>query len=144
MGYDTKTHNSAEISVTFAGLDIASGRADEFCVTEYNKPLYEEQIGPDGELTRIKSNDRSAKITIRVKSTSDGHRVMLQLYAQSQLEPNGGDLAPFQVRDRNRGIVESADLAYIKQAPANAYGQEPGDREWVLYTAELKRLVEVA
>jgi len=142
MGYDTKTHNSAEISVTFAGLDIASGRADEFCVTEYNKPLYEEQVGPDGELTRIKSNDRSAKITVRVKSTSDGHRNLLSLYGLAQLEPNGGDLAPFQVRDRNRGILESAELAYIKQAPANAYGQEPGDREWVLYTAKLDRIVE--
>ena len=142
MSFDTKTHNSAEISVCFANYDITSGRADEFCVTEYNKPLYEEQIGPDGELTRIKSNDRSAKITVRVKSTSDGHRNLLSLYGLAQLEPNGGDLAPFQVRDRNRGILESAELAYIKQAPANAYGQEPGDREWVLYTAKLDRIVE--
>jgi hypothetical protein len=138
-----KTHNSNEISVSFANLSLDSGRADgDFVTTEFNSELYTSKVGADGELTRSKTNDFSAKITIKLMSTSQGHKILLGLYNAARAEPNGGDLAPFQLRDRNGGLVEHAETAWIEKAPANAFGKEVGEREWILATDALVRDVE--
>jgi hypothetical protein len=140
----TKTHNSNEISSSFAGRSFATGRAEgDFCTTEYTKELHTLKVGADGEVTRVRSNDRSAKITLKFMSTSDGHKLMLQLYLIALNSPNGQDIGTFQLRDRNGGLVEHAEEAWIAKAPANAFGADVGEREWELHCAELVREVEV-
>lgn len=139
---NTKTHNSNEISMTFGDRSLGTGRAEEFCTTEYNEELYTLVVGADGEVTRVKSNNLSGKITVKFISTSDGHKLMTTLHEASRNSRNGEDIAPFQIRDRNGGLVESAEHAWISKAPSNATGKAPGEREWELSCTDLVREVE--
>lgn len=138
-----KTHNSNEISISFANLQIDSGRVDgDFVTTEFNSELYTSKVGADGEVTRSKTNDFSGKITIKLMSTSEGHQILTRLFNIARASLNGDDMAPFQLRDRNGGLVEHAETAWIEKAPSNAVGKEVGEREWVLATDNLVRDVE--
>lgn len=142
MSHDLKTHDPSQISIGFAGRQISSGRADEFCTTAYNEPLYTTVASPDGEIVRVKSNNRSAKITLTLKSTSSGHKLMTQLLAIGQLSVNGSDIGEFQLRDRNGGLVEHAEKAWISKAPDNANGKDVSDRAWELECSYLVREAE--
>jgi hypothetical protein len=68
--------------------------------------------------------------------------MLTQLYALARRSANGADVGEFQLRDRTGGLLEHAEHAWIKKAPANAYGKEAGEREWELAVADLVREVE--
>lgn len=145
MGYDLKTYDSNEVSVTFAGRSIDTGRADgDFYTSEYNAETFTRKAGADGEQTRSKTNDRSATIKIKVMQTSDGHKLLMQLHELALASENGNDVAALEVNDLSGGLVERAAKAWIKKPPAATYGREAGEREWELECANLIREVVTA
>ena len=139
----TRVYNSNEISITFAGFSIDSGRAEgDFVTTKYDSETFTKKVGADGEVTRSKTNNTSGTATIKVMQTSDGHRILMQLDALGRASANGSDIAEFQIRDRLGGILEHADQAWIEKAPDSPNGKEAGEREWTLGLGELVREVE--
>jgi len=137
----TKTYNSREVSLTLGAYSIDSGRAaGDFVTTKMSAELYKKSVGADGEVTRSKVNDRSATITIKLMQTSDGHAVLTGLAAAGRLSRNSEDIVPFQLRDRNGGLVESAESCWIEKEPDSSFGAEAGEREWTLATDNLVRV----
>jgi len=141
---DLKTHDPQIITVTFLDRSLDIGRAEgEFVSTEYTKELYTMKTGADGQVTRVKSADRSAKIMVKTMQTSPTHRLLTAMYRASQQSTNGDDVGPFQIRDRNNGgMIESADQTWISKAPSTSLGADVGEREWELSCAELVREIE--
>lgn len=140
---DLKTYDPNEVSVIFADRSIDSGRVDgDFVTSEYTSELYTMKTGADGEVVRVKSADQSAKITLKLMSTSSGHRILTQLYQAARASTNGDDIAPIQIRDRLGGLVEHADKAWISKAPSNAFGKDVGERDWEIMVSQLERTVE--
>lgn len=138
-----KTYNSNEVSIIFANLSLDSGRAEgEFVSTEFTSEAYTDTAGADGEVTVNKSNDERGTITVKLLGSSSGHKILTQLYAAARTARNGRFAAPLQIRDRNGGLVEHAENAWIAKAPTNAFGKEVGEREWTIKTDKLVREVE--
>lgn len=138
----TKTHNPTEISITFGDYPINSGRAEEFCVSEYTEELYTMVPDAEGNITRVKSANRSATVKLKLLRTSDAHRTLTQLYLTAGDAPNGQDIAPLYIRDRNGGLVEHGEEAWISKPPPLAHGKAPGEVEWEFMVARLIRDVE--
>ncbi len=138
---DLKNHDPQVITVTFLDRSLDLGRAEgEFVSTEYNKELYTMKVGADGQVTRVKSADRSAKIMVKTMQTSPTHRLLTAMYRSAQQSTNGSDVGAFQLRDRNNGgMIESAEKAWISKAPSTSHGADVGEREWELSCAELVR-----
>jgi len=140
----TKTYDSNQVSVTFAGRPISSGRADgEFVSIELNSETFTRKVGADGEVTRSKSNDNTATIKIKVMQTSDGHKVLMQLHALARASVNGSDVGAFELIDRNGNVLERATECWIEKPPASSFGKEAAEREWTLCAADLIREVGV-
>jgi len=142
MSERTKTHNCQEISITFGDYPINDGRAEEFCATEYAEELYATVVDADGNVTRVKSANRSATMKLKLIRTSGAHRTLTQLYLTAVESRNGEDIAPLYIRDRNGGLVEHAEEAWISKAPPLAHGKAPGEVEWEFAVAKLIRDVE--
>lgn len=139
---ELRTYDSNQVSVTFAGRAIDTGRADgEFVTTEYSTETFVKKVGADGEVTRSKSNDNTATIKIKVMQTSNGHKMLLQLHALARASVNGSDAGAFELIDRNGGVLERATKAWIEKAPPSSFGKEAGEREWTLAAADLIREV---
>lgn len=138
---DPKVYDSNLVHVTLADRPIASGRAEaEFVSTDYSAETFSKTVGADGEVTISRTNNKSGEIKIKLTQTSDGHKLLTQLYAIQRDTP-GGVLMDFEVRDILGGLVESAAKCWFTKPPASPYGATAAEREWTLGCAELIREV---
>jgi hypothetical protein len=137
--------DSNEVSISFAGRDLAQSRADgDFVQLAFTTELYSMKAGADGEVTRSKNNDRSGKCTLTFLNTSESHRVLTALYNEAEASANGDDIAPLQVRSRSTGLAYHAEQAWISKHPDISFGKEVGDVAWEISYERLEPQVEAA
>ena len=133
-----KTYDADQVTVAFAGVILDSGWADgQFVRIEWETPQFSDVAGTDGEVTRSKSNDRRATITISLMQTSDGNAELSAIAAKDRLEPNGAGVGALQVRDLNGNSLHEAAEAWISKTPDVSYEREAVAREWTLRCANL-------
>ncbi|TAK30997.1 MAG: DUF3277 family protein [Myxococcaceae bacterium] len=139
------TFDSNEVSINFAGRDLATSRADgDFVTLTFTTELYSMKAGSDGEVTRSKNNDRSGKCTLKFLNTSEAHRVLTALYNEAEASSNGDDIAPLQVRSRSTGLAYHAEQAWISKHPDISFGKEAGELDWEISYERLEPQVEAA
>ena len=128
-----KIYDADQVSITFGGVLIESGYADgQFLSIEWDNPQFSDVAGTDGEVTRSKSNDRRATITVSLMQTSDGNAQLAAIAARDRLEPNGAGVAALQVNDRNGNSLYEAAAAWISQTPNVTFDREATQRDWTI------------
>lgn len=136
-----KQYDSKQVYLSLADRPISTGRAEsDFVTTEFAADTVTPTVGADGEVTVSRSNNRSALIKIKLLATSDGHRLLEQLYAAQQAAQNGAPVS-FELRDVLGARVEHAARCVFVKPPATSHGATVGEREWSLMTDELIREV---
>lgn len=99
-------------------------------------------VGADGSVARAKSNDRTAKVTIRLLQTSPKND---QLSALRRLDANtiGGAAAyEFKLRDRGGTTKVSAARAFILGRPKEVtFGKTIKMREWTVFLPDEDQFV---
>lgn len=136
-----KIYDADQVSFVFAGIGIDSGWADgEFCRVEQTTPNFTSKAGTDGEVTRSKTNDRRAKITLILMQSSDGNAVLSAIANIDKAGPNGAGVGPILIRDRQGTSIYTAAKAWIAEEPKVSFSREAEAREWTLECADLKRL----
>ena len=135
-----KTYDADQVSVTVAGILIDSGFADgEFLRIEQETDDYSDVVGTDGEVTRSRSNDRRATVTLLLMQSSDANDKLSALSALDNSSPNGAGVGAFLVRDRSGRSMYSAEHCWISKPPNVGFDREAGSREWTLRLADLRR-----
>lgn len=135
-----KVYDANEVTVNIAGLPIESGYDDgEFVRIEQEADDFIDKVGTDGEVTRSKSNDRRATISIILMQSSDGNALLSGLNNIDRLAGNGAGVGPLLVRDRQGTALYSAAECWISKPPDVAFDREPTAREWTLRCATLER-----
>jgi hypothetical protein len=126
--------------VNVAGLPIESGFDDgEFLRIEQEADDFVDKAGTDGEVTRSKTNDRRATITIILMQSSDGNALLSGLNNIDRLAGNGAGVGPLLVRDRQGTALYAAAECWISKPPDVSFDREPTAREWTLRCASLER-----
>lgn len=129
-----KTYSPEDIAISVAGR-ILENLADTFVTVERNEDSYTLTVGADGEATRNKNANRSGRITVTLKASSDDNLYLSGLLATDELTKLA--TVPVLVKDTNGNSLYTAAEAWIVR-PANAeFAKEVGDREWILECAEL-------
>lgn len=138
---DPRFYDSKQVFVTLGNRPLQSGRAEgDFVTSAYEADAFSKTVGADGEVAISRSNNRSATIKLKFMQTSDGHKLLTQLY-NAQLASGNGSLLDYELRDLTGAMVEHAAKCWIQKAPDAAYGATVGEREWTLGCAELVREV---
>lgn len=132
-----KTYDAGEVAVIFAGSPITGGADGDFVSIEQNEDSFALVMGSDGEGARSKSNNRSARITITVLSTSAANAFLSALHNTDIRTANGDGIAPLLIKDNSGFSLYTADKAWIVKPPTAAFSREIGTREWVLETHDL-------
>ena len=136
----TKVYDSNQVFLSIGGRSISKGRAaGTFVTSEYAAEAFTPVVGADGEVTISRSNNKSGTIKVNLVQTSDSHRVLMALYETQQATP-GGILLDYELRDLSGGLLEHGQVV-IQKPPANAYGAEASEREWLFFCGELAREV---
>jgi hypothetical protein len=138
MGF--KVYDASEVSVIIAGLPIESGYDDgEFLRIEQEADDFVDKVGTDGEVTRSKTNDRRATVSVILMQSSDGNNLLSGLNNIDRLAGNGAGVGPLLVKDRQGLALYAAAECWISKPPDVSFDREPTAREWTIRVASLER-----
>jgi hypothetical protein len=130
-----RTYNPAAVSVVF-GTKLLSGYADDsFVAIERMTDTWMDQVGTDGYVSRSKSNDTRGTITVTLTQTSPSNDDLQAMATADELTGNAA--APVLVRDASGRTICSGDSAWVTKPPANEFGRNVTNRQWVLRVANL-------
>lgn len=133
-----KHYDSDQYSCSFNGINLFEGTADgEWLTIEPEADDFGDVAGTDGEVTRSKSNDRRATLTLKLMQTSSVNALLSAINTIDKNAPGGAGVGPFFVRDRQGRDVFSAEKAWIAVAPKVSLDRTPTSREWKFRCAEL-------
>ena len=134
-----KTYDPSQVVITVGGA-IISGYADgAFITLSRNSDMFSRVAGADGENARVKSSDKSGKVTLTLMQTSDSNDILTGFAAADELANSG--VVPFAMKDISGRTVALAPRAWVTKLPDSEFGKEAGTREWVLEMDELDMFV---
>ena len=138
MGF--KVYDANEVLVSIAGIPVESGYDDgEFLRIEQEADDFLDKAGTDGEVTRSKSNDRRATISIILMQSSLGNSLLSGLNNIDRSAGNGAGVGPLLVQDNQGTSLYTAAECWISKPPDVSFDREPTAREWTLRCANLIR-----
>jgi hypothetical protein len=139
MSGTTRQYDPAEVIFNFDGKD-ASGFADgTFIKVERNVELWTTVVGSDGEVTRVKSANRSGRYTLTLQQSSPFNDV-LSAYVQQDQASNSGAKAVL-VKDILGTMLCSSKKAWvIKPAPIER-AKEASNVEWIIESGQVDMTV---
>lgn len=129
-----KTFDPKKVALTMGGI-IITGYADgTFVVVEKVEDAFSETVGPDGEVTRVASNNPLIIVTITLQQSSDSNSLLSALH---QLDiKSGKGVVPFALKDLGGDTTVLGGKAYIRKFPNIEFSKEVTNREWVIVVAE--------
>lgn len=140
MAYDLKIFDADQVTVVAVGLPITGGYADgEFVAIEQDSDDFTQVVGTDGQVTRSKTNNRVAKVTISLMQSSDCNASLSAINNLDRNNPNGAGVGPLLIRDRQGTSLYTASKSWVSKPPDVTYDREAGPRKWEITCADLVR-----
>lgn len=134
-----KTYNPDECDVIVAGIPLQGYADGEFINVEQEANDFEDVVGTDGEVTRSKTNDRRATVTVFLMQSSSANDQLSVLSNIDRNGPNGSGVGAFLLKDRSGRLLLEAAECWIQKPPTVSLDRTPTPREWVLRCANLVR-----
>lgn len=129
-----KNFDPKEVSITL-GTHIVSGYADgTFAAFAQNRDTYALTVGADGEGTRVKSNDKSGRLTITLLKASSSNEILSAL-------ASGDAQLPCILKDNNGSTLLSSATAWLVRHADFEYSNEETTVEWIIESDSWDRLV---
>lgn len=124
------TFDPKSVVVSIGGVTM-SGYADgTFLEITADTPQFTKITGADGYVTRVKSNDYGAVMTLTLSQSSPSNDVLSALFNADRLTNAG--VVPILIKDLSGTTVIFAATGWIQQFPDTAFGNEINDRSWVI------------
>jgi Protein of unknown function (DUF3277) len=125
-----------QVSVVFGPVIVDGFASGDMITVEQIAPAFSRYDGADGKTMRVRSTNRSLRITIRTMQGSAAND-LLSLGLQADLLPlaNGANVVPFSLKDNSGRTVVGATYAWVAEWPSISFGEEAGEREWVIETS---------
>lgn len=142
MAFELKSYSPEDVLMVFAGVPISNGLAEgSFVEIEPNANMFEDAVGADGEVARVKSNDRRATVRFRLMNTSSDNA---KLSTIANLDKKtGGGIGPLMISVKGTNIVYLAAKAWIMREPTVAFSNNSIETmEWEIRCASLDLRVD--
>lgn len=127
-----KIYDANEVTVNIGGVDIDSGFADGEFVKVEQEEQFSTYTGSDGEVTRSKTNQKTARLTVLLGQSSNGNAALSTLIAADLNASNGAGVVAVMIRDRQGLSIFSSDAAWLVKHPDESFDREATAREWIL------------
>lgn len=133
----TKRYDADQITGSFAGILFQGLAEDEFLRIEYNADAFTDVAGVDGEVTRSKTGDRRATVTLILMQTSGTNAQLNAIHRADLNSANGSGVGELIIRDRVGGVLFHASEAWISKAPNASFARAATAREWVFRCSQI-------
>ncbi len=129
------TYDPKEIIVSINGL-IITGFSEDVVTVARAEDAWRDEVGADGEVVRIASNDRRGQVTVSLLPTSRSNQDLSAL--QLADEVTGGSVFPLLVQDNRGNDLHVAAEAWIVKPPDAVYNKTAAPRVWNIRAADLR------
>jgi hypothetical protein len=125
-----KTYDPGRVVISFAGRLIGGYADGTFVAAERSEAAFGLVIGAGGEGCRVRSRNKSGKVTITLMASSLSNDVLSAIAAADELLGTGQ--GPLFIKDLNGTTLVAAASAWIEKMPNIEHGKELANREWVI------------
>lgn len=138
MGQGTYEYDADQIAIVFGGIKIDSGFAEDSMIKiEMDEKAFTYVVGVDGSVTRSKTKNKVAKITIMLMQSSYINDQLSALLILDQAAANGAGVAPFLLKDLNGTHLAAGAHCWIEKNPDLEFKRTASSREWPLICSDL-------
>jgi len=133
-----QTYDPKDIIITYGGT-ILSGFSEDVVTVERAEDQVTDEIGADGEVVRILSNDRRGNIRIFLLPTSPSNLVLSVVANLDEL--TGAGVKAILVQDNRGNDLHTAAECWIQKQPETIYNKTASPRVWNLRCGDLRMVV---
>lgn len=129
-----RTYNPKDFVLAFGGVPLTGfidGDAIEF---EFDEDSFTKVTGLDGQVARFRLNNDSAKLTVKLMSTSPSNDYLSALSLADRITGEG--VREVLLKQLNGNTAVFSQSAWIMKPPALTIGKEIPEMEWVLDLAD--------
>lgn len=135
-----KTYDPNNVQIIVGGVAMSGFADGTFINIAYDENLYNKTVGADGEVSRSRTNNRSATVTLTLKQTSSSNDELSALVLADELDNSGA--VPLMVKEIGSGrTLLFAQAAWVEKMPDIGYSKDIEDRAWTLGTSGLTTFV---
>lgn len=127
------------IAMSFRGIPLLAPQEGTFLVAERMEDAYSMAVGSTGDVTRVRSRNRTGSLTVTLQQSSPTNDQLSAIAALDERSNLG--YGEFFAKDMNGTTIVQAPVAWIRKVANVEYGDEALPREWVFDCAELFMLV---
>lgn len=131
-----RNYDPGQIVASFNGIEILGFMDGTFILAERSEDGFAKEVGAQGDVTRVRSRDRSGSVTFTLKAESPTNDRLAEVALDD--ENFGIGVGELFVKDLNgTTLIESAE-AWIRKIPNAEYADAATGREWVIDCAALE------
>jgi hypothetical protein len=130
-------YSADEVDVLIAGVPVTGFADGEFITIEFPES-FTLQKGSDGDNTRSRTNDTTARVTIKLMQSSPSNDILSALYNADRLARNGAGVGAFMVKDNQGRSLYVAPACWIVKHPDVSFDREAQPREWVIDVSDIQ------
>ena len=113
-----KTYDPNQFDVIFAGYRLSGFAEGSMISLTHEANSFTDKIGVDGGVTRERSADKRATLTVSLMQTSESNEDLSALYNADRDAANGSGVGELRIVDRAGTTVFEAAKAWIQKAKA--------------------------
>lgn len=135
-----KFYDSNEVLTVIAGLPIESGRGAEggtFVKVAMLSDAFVDTVSIDAEVTRSKTNDDRADVTLTLMSSSAANALLSALHNADKAAKNGAGVGPLLIKDGGGKTLFTATACWIVKIPEFEFAGKAQPIEWPIRVANL-------
>lgn len=137
-----KLYDPALVKLVVCGVTIVGGFAKgSFIEVSQSANDYIKIIGVDGQGTRIRTEDTSGSIRIRLMQTSNASSALSVIRLTDNYSPNGQGVGPTSITDLNGQTFYFAARSWLAKPPDADFADKAGERTWTIETDEFAQFL---
>ena len=99
---------------------------------EYPDDTWTEEVGVDGDTTRIHRLDKTVRATISLAQGSRSNDVLSALMRQDERDLSGRGMFTCTITDKSGRSYYNSSQTFVKRPNTQEFGQASNTRDWVL------------
>lgn len=131
-----QTFDPKLVVLTFMGVPITGYADDTFINAERDEDAFNKNVGAQGDVARVKTNNKSGSVTIVLQQTSLSNDFLSGIAAVD--ENLGTGVGPLMGKDIGGTTVMFSAAAWIRKLPATPMSKELQTREWIIDCGKLE------
>lgn len=128
-----------EVTCVIGGV-LVDGFHDGGISIEQEAETFTHFVGADGKVSRSKTLNRVAKVTLELTQTSAANLKLSALHLIDRDGPGGAGIVPILITDRSGTSVYAAGQGWISKPPVVTFKNGAEARVWEITVAKLDRV----